>query len=193
MDDLRAETVVRALAKISRNDIAAIDHILPIEQMKDAVIHGTISKALKLGKAMRKANEQHANTAQVIAQHGGGFVAFEGQVSAYKFNTVEGFTLGEVTLKGLGEFVNNSYKITVKNENMAAFLNEEVHATIPDLICCINAQTGTPITNPNYELGMQVAVVILPAPKEFTGPKGLEIFGPQYAGVNAPYKAAIVS
>ena len=193
MDDLRAETVVRALAKISRNDIAAIDHILPIEQMKNAVIHGTISKALKLGKAMREANEQHANTAHIIAKHGGGFVAFEGEVSTFEFNTVEGFTLGEVTLKGLGEFVNNNYKITVKNENMAAFLNDEVHVTIPDLICCINSQTGTPITNPNYAVGMKVAVVILPAPKEFTGPKGLEIFGPRYAGVNTPYKAAIAN
>nr|WP_282447188.1 DUF917 family protein [Pseudoalteromonas sp. 2CM32C] len=74
---------------------------------------------------------------------------------------------------------------------MAAFLNEEVHVTIPDLICCINTRTGTPVTNSNYELGMQVVVVILPAPKEFTGPKGLEIFGPRYAGVDAPYRAAI--
>ncbi|MBB1453747.1 DUF917 domain-containing protein [Pseudoalteromonas sp. SG43-5] len=193
MDDLRAETVVRALAKISRNDIAAIDHILPIEQMKDAVIHGTISKALKLGRAMREANNSNENTINVVAEQGKGFVAFEGVVSEFEFKTLEGFTIGEVMLAGTGEFAGNSYKITVKNENMAAFLNGEVHVTIPDLICCLNTQAGTPITNPNYEIGMPVSVIILPAPVEFTTPKGLSIFGPNYAGVKSDYRPAIKS
>ncbi len=117
-------------------------------------------------------------------------------LNSYAFNTLKIITTKYNFVRTLlfkPHILNNSYKITVKNENMAAFLNDEVHVTIPDLICCINSQTGTPITNPNYEVGMKVAVVILPAPKEFTGPKGLEIFGPRYAGVNTPYKAAIAN
>jgi DUF917 family protein len=190
VDDLRAETVVRALAKISRNDIAAIDHALPIEQIKDAVIHGTISKSLKLGQATRFAKENNENVANAIAKEGRGFVAFEGKVTDFDFRTEDGFTLGEVMLKGTGKFSNDQYHITVKNENMVARLNDEVHVTIPDLICCIDIEKGTPITNPNYENGMQVSVIILPAPKEFTTEKGLSVFGPAYAGVDVEYQPA---
>ncbi|WP_068546966.1 DUF917 domain-containing protein [Thalassotalea crassostreae] len=191
VDDLRAETVVRALAKISRNDIAAIDHALPIEQIRDAVIHGTISKALQLGQAMRTAKENNENIASIIAQQGNGFIAFEGKVTDFDFRTIDGFTLGDVTLMGTGIFSENELHINVKNENMVAKLNGEVYATIPDLICCIDLSNGMPITNPNYQKGMEVAVIILPAPKEFTTEKGLSIFGPSYAGIDAEYKPAI--
>lgn len=191
MDDLRAETVVRALAKISRNDIAAIDHFLPIEEIKDAVIHGTITKALKLGEATRIANKSKGNTAKVIADQGAGFIAFQGRVSHFNFQTVEGFTLGEVILEGKDKYAGDLLNISVKNENMSASLNGEVYVTIPDLICCINTETGTPITNPNYQNEMEVTVIILPAPKEFTSKKGLAIFGPNYAGIDAEYKPAM--
>jgi DUF917 family protein len=151
MDDLRAETVVRALAKISRNDIAAVDHFLTIEEIKDAVIHGTITKALKLGEATRIANKG----------------------------------------KGKDKYAGDLLNISVKNENMSASLNGEVYVTIPDLICCINTETGTPITNPNYQNEMEVTVIILPAPVEFTSEKGLSIFGPNYAGIDAKYTPAV--
>lgn len=190
VDDLRAETVVRALAKISRNDISAIDHALPIEQIKDAVIHGTISKALKLGKATRIAQKNNENVANVIAKEGNGFVAFVGKVTDFDFITQDGFTLGEVTLQGKGQFSDDEYHITVKNENMVARLNGNVQVTIPDLICCINIIKGTPITNPNYKIGMEVAVIILPAPQEFITEKGLSVFGPTYAGIDAEYQPA---
>jgi DUF917 family protein len=189
VDDQRAETVVRALAKISRNDIAAIDHALPIEQIKDAVIHGTISKALALGQAMRLAKDNNENLANVIAQKGDGFVAFEGKVSDFDFRTQDGFTLGEVVIKGQGES-EGELQIDVKNENMVARVNGEVYVTIPDLICCIDVKKGMPITNPNYEIGMEVAVIILPAPKEFISEKGLSVFGPAYAGLDMTYEPA---
>lgn len=190
VDDLRAESVVRALAKVSRNDIAAIDHVLPIEQIKGAVIEGTISKALKLGQAMHTAKNDNVDIAEIIAREGGGFVAFKGAVKQFEFRTEEGFTLGEIKLTGENSYSGDQYTISVKNENMVARLNGEVHATIPDLICCIDSDKGMPITNPNFYHNMQVTVIILPAPKEFCTEKGLSVFGPNYAGVAKTYSPA---
>ena len=48
-----------------------------------------------------------------------------------------------------------------------------------------------PITNPNYSENMNVAVVILPAPKEFVTEKGLKAFGPQYVGLDTHYVSAV--
>lgn len=191
IDDMRAETVVRALSKVSRNNISAIDHALPVEVLKGAVIEGTISKALAIGKAFRIAKEQHTDLAEVIAEHGGGYVAFTGAVSDFNFETTEGFTLGNIHIAGADAHQGSTYHITVKNENMMSRLNGEVDVTIPDLICCIDLDKGEPITNPHYTLGMNVAVIVLPAPKEFTTERGLKAFGPAYIGLDTPYKPAI--
>ena len=113
-------------------------------------------------------------------------------MSSFNFETKEGFTLGKVTLTGEDKYAGDLLHISVKNENMTARLNDKVYATIPDLICCINTETGTPITNPNYQNEMEVTVIILPAPVEFTSEKGLSIFGPNYAGIDAKYTPAVL-
>ena len=189
IDDMRAETVIRALAKVSRNDIAAIDHALPVEVLKGAVIEGSISKALDIGKAYRLAKEQNQDIAQAVAEHGNGFVAFRGRVKDFSFETSEGFTLGEVTIVGTHQYIENTYHIEVKNENMLARLNGEIDVTIPDLICVLDLDRGIPVTNPNFQQNTQVAVVVLPAPEAFLTPKGLTAFGPEYLGITSPYKA----
>ncbi|PMG76411.1 hypothetical protein BCU84_13895 [Shewanella sp. 10N.286.51.B7] len=191
IDDLRAESVVRALSMISRNDIAAIDHAMPIEQVKNAVIKGTISKSLAIGQAYRLAKEQSEDIATAIASHGEGYVAFRGVVTDFNFKTQDGFTIGEVFIDGTGEFKNNRYHIEVKNENLVVRVNDKVDITIPDLICCLDMDNLTPITNPNYHKQMNVAIVVLPAPKEFTTERGLSAFGPAYVGIDTPYQPAV--
>ncbi|WP_394175190.1 DUF917 domain-containing protein [Thalassotalea litorea] len=193
IDDQRAEHVVRALSMVSRNDIAAIDHAMPVSDIKHAVIKGTISKALAIGKAFRIAKQDGLNIAKEIAEHGGGYVAFEGLVEHFEFTTEDGFTLGEVSIKGDARHSGSTYKLQVKNENLVAYLNDKVDVTIPDLICCLDLDNQEPVTNPNFSLGMRVAIVILPAPKEFTTERGLKAFGPAYVGLDVPYQPAIKS
>ncbi|MGX9462106.1 DUF917 domain-containing protein [Shewanella sp. A14] len=191
IDDLRAETVVRALSVISRNDIAAIDHAMPIEQVKDAVIKGTISKSLAIGKAYRQAKEQGEDIAEAIASHGEGYVAFRGQVSQSHFSIEKGFTIGTVTIDGSGEYQQEQYQLEIKNEHLLARRNGEVDVTIPDLICCIDMDNQEAITTPNHHVGLNVAIVILPAPKEFVTQRGLQAFGPAYVGLSTPYEPAV--
>lgn len=192
-DDQRAETLVRALAKVSRNDIAAIDHALPVEQLKGAVIEGTISKAMALGEAYRLAKAQGDDIAEAIAKKGGGKVVFRGKTRSFDCRTEEGFTVGYVDISGEDEYQGGNYHIDIKNENMYATLDGVVQVTIPDLICLIDMDSQEPVTNPNHTVGMNVAVVILPAPKEFTGERGLAAFGPAYVGLDCDYIPAISS
>jgi DUF917 family protein len=193
-DDQRAEHVMRALCQVSANDIAAIDHAMPVKDIRHALIGGTISKAWALGKAVSAAKEEGADIAKVIADVGNGFVAFRGKVTAFEFDTIGGFSVGTVDLAGAdddeGNDAGHTYKLGVKNENLISYYDGEVDVTIPDLICVIDENTGEPVTNPHYEIGQSLAVIILPAPDAFLTPKGLATFGPAYVGVDAPYRPA---
>ncbi|MGB1160050.1 MAG: DUF917 domain-containing protein [Alphaproteobacteria bacterium] len=191
IDDQRAEAIVRSLAIASRNDIAAIDHALPAHQLRDAVIKGTMSTALELGRVWRRALEAGHDTAQAVANAHGGLVVFSGTVRDSSWQTTGGFTLGEIQLDGDAEFHAQTMRIRLKNENMVAWLNEKVLATIPELICLFDRDTGKPVTNPHYHSGQAITVVVLPAPEAFTTPRGLATFGPAYAGVEGPYVPCI--
>lgn len=187
VDDQRAETLVRALCQVSRHDIAAIDHALEMRVLRDALIPGTISKALELGRTWRLALDKGENVAEAVASAGGGRVSFTGAVSAVEYNTVEGFTLGSIEITGTADHAGQQFQISVKNENLVGWKDGEVAVTIPDLICLLDADSGQPITNPHAFVGQNVAVVLLPAPIEFQTEKALSVFGPQYAGLEGEY------
>ncbi len=191
MDDLRAESIVRALSKVSRNDIAAIDHALEVREIRNAVIAGAITQALTLGRIWREARDNGGDVAGAVARAGGGLVAFRGSVGENDWSTRDGFTFGAFEIEGTGPFAGHHYRIDLKNENLIARLDGEVQATIPDLICVIDTDTALPVTNPHFRTGQNVAVILLKAPAPFTTPRGLEIFGPAYAGLDSPYRPAI--
>lgn len=183
-DDQRAEVLVRALSQVSRNTVAAIDHALPMGQLRDVLIPGTISKALRLGQVCRAAG---ADAAQAVAQAGEGAVLFTGTVTQARYRTEGGFTLGEIALTQGDE----NLRVSVKNENMACWRNGAVFATVPDLICLFDATTGAPVANPDVMPGQGITVVILPAPAPFLTDKGLAAFGPAYAGVPGPFRSPL--
>ena len=187
VDDQRAETLVRALCQVSRNDISVIDHALPMRVLRDVLIHGTISKSMQLGRLLRESPDPR-ELPEKIADNAGGHVAFSGVVKTACYNTVDGFTKGTIEIDGDGEYVEHRFRVLVKNENLAGWLDDSVHVTIPDLICLFDSASGQPIANPHVVAGQAVTVVLLPAPIAFTSSKALSVFGPSYAGIDEPYR-----
>lgn len=183
IDDKRAEHLIRSIAIASRNDVAAIDHILPIAQLRNAIIPNTLSLSWELGKECKLAISEGRDVAAVLAKIGGGRVAFLGTVTQSQWRTEDGFTKGHFSLAGDEAFVGEDYKIKLKNENLVSWRNGEIDACIPELICAVDRITGHPITNPNTEIGQQVAIVVLPAPAAFNSEIGHQIFGRDYAGL----------
>lgn len=187
-DDQRAEALVRALCQVSRNDIAAIDHALPMSDLRDVLIPGTISKAMQLGEVWRKSVANKGDAASDVAKAGNGAVVFTGIATGVTYKTDQGFTVGQVDLAAAD---GGTMRISVKNENMACWRNDAVFATVPDLICLFDMDGGAPIANPDCYEGQHVGVVILPAPDPFLTGKGLSVFGPEYAGINAQFQSPL--
>jgi len=192
-DDQRAETLVRALCQVSRNDIAAIDHALPMRDLRNVLIPGTITNAMNLGEVWRTAIAEGDNAASAVAAAGGGALLFEGIATAVTYKNDQGFTVGTIELRGTGDHLGKDLRVSVKNENMACWLNGEVLATVPDLICLFDTDTGAPLANPDCEEDRSIALVILPAPAPFLTLRGLSVFGPEYAGISASFTSPLTT
>ena len=188
VNDLRAEALVRAMAVASKNRIGVTDHPAQAKTLRDAIIKGAISKAWEIGKVYRETKESGGLVAARIAEAGGGGILFQGRVSAHQYDTVDGFTLGDVVIQGEGEYAGSEYKIWFKNEHMISWRDGEVDVTVPDLIIVYNEDTGEPNLNPYFSEGMEVSVIGLPAPVEWRTPRGLAAFGPAYIGYDIEYR-----
>lgn len=190
-DDKRAEEIVRSLAQASGNDVSVVDHVLPAVELRPALIKGTLSQALKLGQGFRQAKDTGGDIASTVAECGGGYVGFKGQVRAFQVESRSGFSMGALEIAGRDDWSGQQYRVEIKNENMASWLDGELHVTIPELICVIDLDNRAVLTNINHVEGMNVAVIILPAPAPFTTQQGLKIFGPEYLGLDMPFRATV--
>lgn len=190
-DDARAEDILRSLAIVSKNSIAVVDHALDMKILRNAIIPGTISKALELGRSFRKAKETGDDISHAIAAAAGGMVVFTGTITEFDWKTEAGFTVGNMYAGGTGKCAGDTLRIWFKNENLMSWLNNDVYVTLPDLICVIDTDQNEPVTNPNYHKGMNIAVVIYAAPEVFTTECGLEAFGPKRFGFDIEYTPAI--
>ena len=189
VDDYRAEALVRSLAVASQNTIAVVDHVATAGKLEDAVIRGAISDALQIGEAFREAKEGGEDIAIKVAEAGGGELIFRGTIRSNEWGTVEGFTVGDLFVQGKGEYDGEELRVWYKNENIITWKNGEYYFTVPDLVCIFNDDIGEPLLNPYGEKDMSVSVIVLPAPKEWTTKRGLEVFGPKSFGFDIDWKS----
>ncbi len=188
VNDLRAEALVRAMAVVSKNRMGVADHPAQAKVLREAVIRGAISHAWKIGKAFREAKERGELAAPHIAAVAGGFVLFKGTVSRHHYDTVEGFTVGDVYIQGEGGYAGSEYHIWFKNEHIIAWRDGRVDVTVPDLICVFDDDRNDPNLNPFFHEGLKVSVIGLPAPAQWRTRRGLELFGPKHFGFAIEYQ-----
>lgn len=68
-----------------------------------------------------------------------------------------------------------------KNESHIAWLNGVPVVTSPDLIVALGAD-GYPVTNPEIQVGSDVAVLALPAAASLRSLQAAEVLGPRHFG-----------
>ncbi len=186
VDDMRAEDIVRSVAVASGNKIGVADHAITGKQLRGAIIPDALSYTQKLGEALRKAKENGEDVAEKVCEAGNGKVLFRGIVKEWKVEETGGFIFGDTVMEGIGAYEGHEYKVWYKNEHLVSYLDGKVDITVPDLICIVD-KDGTPVTNPNYENGMELTVFVLPAPEIWKTKRGLEVFGPRSFGFDFDY------
>jgi len=185
--DERGEDLVRALAVVSRNSIAVMDHVNTVGVIKDAIIPGAISYAEGIGKAFRAAKADGADYVDAVLKAGKGRAMFTGTVRENTYDTVGGYTVGDMFLTGEGAWAGHELRIWYQNENIISWLDGEPYVTVPDLICVFDLDEAMPQMNPYARAGEKVSVIALPADPVWCTERGLEVFGPRSFGYGFDY------
>jgi DUF917 family protein len=164
---------------------------LPAATMARCIVPGTVSRAWRLGRAVLGARRAKADPiAAVLDSYGNGQLIFVGKVVDVQRATTGGFARGTLELAGLAEGGGGGLRIDFQNENLVATdaATGAVLATVPDLICCMETESGRPIATEEMRYGLRLSVLALPAPPQLTSAQALGVVGPEafgYEGV--PY------
>lgn len=187
-NDDRAEAIARAMAVASYNSVGVTDHPAEWKLLKNSLIKNTLSYCLNIGKIAQKARDEGRIFAGDIIENFGGYLLFEGIVDEAFWEDRDGFTFGDIVIKGLGSYQNEKMRIWFQNENIISWKNEKTFITVPDCINIVRHDTNLPLLNPHAEKGMEVTVFALKAFEEWRTPKALEIFSPNFFGYDIEYR-----
>ena len=180
------EAIARYMSVLAGRFAAVVDTPLSREDAEKAVIKGTISLCIKLGKSVRGAREKGLDPIDAVVKALNGWKVFEGVVDKYKWRDEAGFLVGEATLRGIGKWEGHTFRTWIKNEHIMAWRDDEPITMPPDLIMFLR-DDGEPITNTDLREGMKVHVVVSKAPDVWRTSKGLELFGPRHFGFDVDY------
>jgi hypothetical protein len=190
VDDARLEDLGRSIAVGSGGTVITASTVMSGRDAKRALIAGSISREILLGRTVREARERGADPVAALLAFTDGLWLFRGKVASAEPREERGFNWWDVHLQGAGQFAGHDYRVWVQNENIVAWLDGKPDAMSPDLIVPLNPQTGEAIASSTlggYTIGAEVVVVGFPASPLWRVPKGIEVLGPRHFGFDFDY------
>jgi len=158
-------------------------------EIKKWGIHGTTTKAIAIGAAVRDAQRKHEDAVAAILAVEPGVRLFKGKVIDVARRVTEGYLRGILRIDGVDEFRGVAMRINFQNEWIVAWCDEQPLAMTPDLICVLDSVSGEAVGSETIRYGQRVTVIALPPPAVFLTPKGLEHVGPRAFGYDLDYKS----
>lgn len=186
----RLEDITRAIALVSGGGNSTIMS-LKGKDIKESSVHGSYSKAIKVGKAIQEARESGDNPIDKIVEATKGYKIFEGEAVSYTSEGKFAFTWGNGWIKGTGEFDGKLFRFWFKNENQISWLDGEPYVTCPDPFTVIDSKTGDGLSNfraAAWAPGRKVAVVGVKAVDIWRTERGLRIYNPGHFGFDIKYR-----
>ncbi|CZT11410.1 hypothetical protein WAI453_004522 [Rhynchosporium graminicola] len=181
------------------------------QRIVDYGVTNTLSLAWRIGRAVARSRQTcttYTVVEQIIDEIGGpssAKVLFRGKIIGVERRLYKGHSYGEVIIQQSKESDEEAestspavatggiVKIPFKNENIyvehvAEDGSTEYLATVPDLICVLDTQTGLSIGVPEFRYGLIVTVLGMACSPRWTDTeRGLEYGGPKAFGYDMPY------
>ena len=156
--------------------------------VRRVAVPGTVTQAIDLGYAVQAARRRKRNPVQAILDACDGVLLFEGKVVDVDRRLARGFAVGRALLQGLGGDSGATLAIDLQNENLIALRDGIPIATVPDLICMVDLESGQPITTEILRYGLRAAVLGLPCHPLLRTPEALAVIGPRAFGYDLEYR-----
>jgi len=158
-------------------------------EVKQWGIHGTTTKAIAIGAAVREAQRKHADPVAAILSVEPGKLLYTGKVIDVARRTTEGFLRGVVRFDGLDAYRGSSFAINFQNEWIVGSLDGAPLVMTPDLICVLDSVTGEAVGSETIRYGQRVTVIALVPTPIFLTPKGLAHVGPRAFGYDLDFRS----
>lgn len=156
-------------------------------EVKDHAILGSVSRAIRLGKAVLDARRRHASPIEAVLTAERGVQLFRGKVADVARRTTGGFVRGQARIDGVDEFAKEIFVVDFQNEFTVGRRDGTVRVTVPDLICILDSLTGTALGTETIRYGQRVDVLSLPADPIMTSEAGLRRVGPRAFGYDLEF------
>jgi len=186
------ERHIRSFAMAAGGMISTAEHPMTGRQVKDSVIPGTLSFAVKLGTLLRENRGQADNLLEPLQDifapsiYGDCRMIFTGKVIDKSTRIIGGYDIGEATLEAF-DGTGPKLFVNIKNEYLLARLDGRVVASVPDLIVMVDYETGTPINGERLRYGQRVTVFAIGCPDFYRSDAALKVVAPRCFGFDIDY------
>jgi DUF917 family protein len=178
-----AERIARQVTVAFGGTSLMADYVMPVAELRGAVIPNSVSRALAIGRATLGAEDPVA--ALIVAI--GAVRLLEGKVVDVERRTTGGFVRGSAAIEGTGTDAGRLLRVEIQNEFLAAIEDGEVLASVPDLITLVDAQSGTAVATELLRYGQRVVALAFACDPLWRTPRGLEVAGPRAFGYGFDY------
>ena len=151
-------------------------------QARESLVPGTLSLCAELGALVRAARTAHEDPVARVITRLRGRKLFTGKVIDVARRTTTGFARGEARLSGMDDDTGSELVLRFQNEHLVAELDGAVLASVPDLICTLDRESGDAITTEGLRYGQRVCVLAAPSDPRWHTPEGIALAGPRYFG-----------
>lgn len=186
------ERHIRSYAMAAGGMVTTVEHPMNGAELKRAVIPGTVSFSVQLGRVLRENRGQATKLigplkdAFLPSIYGECRLIFQGKVTDKATRIVGGYDIGEATINRF-DGSGNPLKISIKNEYLLARSGDRVVASVPDLIVIVDYETGTPINAERLRYGQRVAVFAIGCPDFYRTKAALKAVAPRCFGFDVEY------
>ncbi|MFC7593406.1 DUF917 domain-containing protein [Nonomuraea antimicrobica] len=183
VDGLWSERLARAVCVAAGSHALMADYVLTAGRARGAVIEGTVTRALDVGRA----TEGAADPLRALQDRLGAARLVTGKLTDVERRTTGGFVRGTATIEGTGADRGRRLTLELQNENLVAIEDGRVRAMVPDLITVVDTETAAAIQTEALRYGQRVTVLAWPCDPLWRTPKGLETAGPRAFGYDLDY------
>lgn len=189
---MASEKLLRAVAQESGLDMLVSCYPMQGRQIREFAIHGSLTVALGIGKAIadgrRYQDPAHAVIEYLRSTKSYNQVVelFDGKVVDVLRQSLDGFCSGCCTLNDLNK-PQRQMKLEFQNEFLRAKIDGQTVAMVPDLLVVVDRETGYPVMLDSLRYGQRVKVIGSSVDPVLRTPEALEVIGPHAFGLNEDY------
>lgn len=187
VDNFWTENLARNATVVMGGSVMIAIYPMTGKDIKRAGIRNIVTFSAEIGRAIRTARQNDQNPVAALTGVTGGYPLFKGKVGDIMRRTTGGFVRGQAHLEGIDDYKGSKMELHFQNENLVAIRDDQIIATVPDLICSVDAETAIPITTEGLRYGQRVVVVGIPCDEKWRSAKGIETAGPRYFGYDVDY------